>query len=142
MIYRMTHATIYVSDIGEAVDFYRDKLGVTGIRTAEEFPDYVELPTEGATIALVRPAEGSAGEGQAGGRVTGPRLPSPTSGHSTRSSSARASCSHSQSAEQPWGGLMATLVDPDGNALSLPSPLASQYRQRRPVSPTDTIWSS
>ncbi len=77
MIYRMTHATIYVSDIGEAVDFYRDKLGVTGIRTAEEFPDYVELPTEGATIALVRPAEGSAGEGQAGGRVTGLTLTVP-----------------------------------------------------------------
>jgi len=119
MLNRIGWIQVFVSDMDRAVEFYADTLGI-GVRArSPDFPDFVELATEGAILALNRPGdEWPQGKGLIG-RVTGITLTVPDIETAYRSLSAKGVRFSGPPAKQPWGAMMTSLFDPDGNELSL-----------------------
>ena len=107
---------IFVSDMDRAVDFYADTLGIDVRNRSAEFPEFVELATQGTILALnSEPPEGK----DVIGRFTGITLTVPDIEGAYRSLSGEGVRFSGPPAKQPWGGTMTSLFDPDGNEISL-----------------------
>ncbi|MFQ5880679.1 MAG: VOC family protein [Dehalococcoidia bacterium] len=119
MAYRTTHIMVFVSDMPRAIQFYREALGMSGIVTSPEFPDYVELPTEGATVSLMRPADEWPEGKTAIGRTTGITLTVSDLDGLYRTLSEKGVRFSRAPTKEPWGGIMTSFFDPDGNEISL-----------------------
>ena len=52
MLNKVGWVLVYVSDIDRAVRFYADTLGMGVRNRSPEFPEFVELATEGAILSL------------------------------------------------------------------------------------------
>jgi lactoylglutathione lyase len=120
---RLWYATVYVRDFARALAFYRDVLGLP-LRFADEKFGFASFATPGAgfTIATVDGSDpeqlrlvgrhtglafgvGDLDETYAAWRASGVAFPLPPT-------------------QQPWGGRLAQLADPEGNLLTL-----DQYRE-------------
>lgn len=110
---------VFVSDMERAVDFYSSALGIPVRNRSDEFPDFVEMATEGAVLGLNRPADDRPDEKALIGRPTGITLIADDL-HSVHSSlSAKGVRFSSPPTPMPWGALMTTVFDPDGNGIDL-----------------------
>ena len=116
MFNRIGWVQVFVSDMDRAVDFYENSLGITVRNRSPEFPEFVELATEGTILALN--SVGDEGK-QLVGRVTGITLTAPDVEAAHRSLSAKGVRFSRPPARQPWGGLMTSFFDPDGSEISL-----------------------
>jgi catechol 2,3-dioxygenase-like lactoylglutathione lyase family enzyme len=110
---------IFVSDVEASVRFYRDVVGMEGVRTATEYPEYAELPTEGATVSLMRPPDEWIEGMQSIGRLTGIVLTVPKLEELYQRLSGRGVQFSRPPEREFWGGLMTSFYDPDGNEISL-----------------------
>jgi predicted enzyme related to lactoylglutathione lyase len=113
---RIGWVQVFVSDMDRAVDFYENSLGIAVRNRSPEFPEFVELATEGTILALN--SVGDEGK-QLVGRVTGITLTAPDVEAAHRSLSAKGVRFSRPPVRQPWGGLMTSFFDPDGNEISL-----------------------
>ena len=116
MLNRIGWVQVFVSDMDRAVDFYENSLGIGVRNRSPEFPEFVELATEGTILALN--SVGDEGK-QLVGRNTGITLAVPDVEAAHRSLSAKGVRFSRPPARQPWGGLMTSFFDPDGNEISL-----------------------
>ncbi len=72
-MWKVGWAIIHVSDIKRAADFYENKVGIPIRHRSDEFPEFVELDTEGgATLALNQVEDKSDIGGQTGITLTVP----------------------------------------------------------------------
>jgi predicted enzyme related to lactoylglutathione lyase len=106
---------IFVSDMDRAVEFYAETLGIGMRNRSPDFPEFVELDTEGSVLALNSEPPGN----DAVGRFTGITLTVPDVEGAYRSLSEKDVRFSAPPARQPWGGIMTSLFDPDGNEVSL-----------------------
>jgi predicted enzyme related to lactoylglutathione lyase len=115
---RVWYVNLFVHDLGRAVDFYQHKLGLP-LRFRDDAFGYAAFGTEGAGLSLARvdPAAGNA----AGlvGRHTGVALGVPDLQAAHAELAARGVAFDMPPTRQPWGGMLATFRDPDGNVLYL-----------------------
>jgi predicted enzyme related to lactoylglutathione lyase len=114
---RLWYVNVFVSDFDQAVDFYETKLGLPLKFRDEEF-GYASFGTEGAGLALARVGPEDGAE-QLVGRQTGVGLgvrDLKAAYEEMRSSGVEFTMPPT---EQPWGGVLATFSDPDGNILYL-----------------------
>jgi predicted enzyme related to lactoylglutathione lyase len=119
MLKRIGWIQVFVSDMERAVQFYADTLGI-GVRTrSPDFPEFVELATEGTILALNRPSDQWPEGTRLIGRFTGITLTVPDIESAHRSLSAKGVRFSRSPAKEPWGGTMTSLFDPDGNEISL-----------------------
>ena len=110
---------VFVSDMDRAVRFYADTLGIGVRNRSPEFPEFVELATEGATLALNSVGNERPDGNKLVGRFTGITLTVPDIEDAYRSLSAKGVRFSGAPTRQPWGGTMTSLLDPDGNEISL-----------------------
>jgi len=96
-----------------AVEFYEKSLGIPVKARSDEFPVWVEMATDGVTLALNSAAPDLVG------RPTGITFMVPDLRGFYDQAQARGVRFSSPPERQPWGGLIATLVDPDGNEIGL-----------------------
>ena len=110
---------VFVSDMDRAVEFYADTLGI-GIRNrSPDFPEFVELATEGTILALNSVGDDWP-EGKALiGRFTGITLTASDLEDAYQSLSGKGVRFSGPPVRQPWGGMMTSFFDPDGNEISL-----------------------
>ena len=115
MLNKVGWVVVYVSDMDRAVRFYADTLGMGVRNRSSEFPEFVELATEGTILSL---NSGPEAKGLIG-RPTGITL-TLSDMEGTYSSLSEQGVRFSGSpTKQPWGGVMTSLFDPDGNEISL-----------------------
>ena len=116
MINRVGWVQVFVSDMNRAVDFYENSLGIAVRNRSPEFPEFVELATEGTILALH-----SAGDDdrQLIGRNTGITLTVSDVDAAYRSLSAKGVRFSQPPQRQPRGSAMTSFFDPDGNEISL-----------------------
>lgn len=110
---------VFVSDMDRAVHFYADTLGIGVRNRSPEFPEFVELATEGATLALNSVSDEWPEGSKLVGRVTGITLTVPDVEDAYRSLSAKGVRFSGAPTKQPWGGTLTSLFDPDGNEIDL-----------------------
>ncbi len=119
MFKKVGYVQVFVSDMDRAVEFYGDALGI-GVRDRHpEYPDFVTLATEGTTLALRRPGDDWPEGKKQIGRFTGIDLTVPDIEGVYRSLSAKGVRFSRPPTREPWGGVMTSLFDPDGNEISL-----------------------
>lgn len=111
---RVGYVQIFVSDMKRAIQHYQ-KLGIFVQDESEDFPEFVTLATEGASLAL------HSGEPDKSliGRRTGITIVVPDLPKLYEEASAAGVKFEGPPEMQPWGGLMTQAVDPDGNSVSL-----------------------
>lgn len=107
-----------VSDIGPAVTFYRDKLGLT-LRDQQE--EWAELEIQGLKVGL-NAHEGEETPGNGGGVLA--LRPKGGLDAAMQELQGKGVPFTGGVSEQPWGRL-ATFQDPDGNELQLYEPPSS-----------------
>lgn len=110
---------VFVSDMDRAVHFYADTLGMGVRNRSPEFPEFVELATEGATLALNSVGDEWPEGKELVGRFTGITLTVPDIDDAYGSLSRKGVRFSGTPTKQPWGGTMTSLFDPDGNEISL-----------------------
>jgi predicted enzyme related to lactoylglutathione lyase len=106
---------IFVSDMDRAVEFFAETLGIGVRNRSPEFPEFVELATEGTVLALNSEAE----RNDVVGRFTGITMTVPDIEGAYRSLLDKGVRFSAPPARQPWGGTMTSLFDADGNEISL-----------------------
>lgn len=111
------HAMIYVRDVGRALEFYRDVLGLKVISVVEGGPGYARLraPSGRGTIAL----HGTMGEPIAEGSAIRLYFEVKQLDAFCRSLAAQGVVIRKMPAPMPWGWRHAYLDDPDGHEVSL-----------------------
>jgi predicted enzyme related to lactoylglutathione lyase len=110
---KIGYIAVFVSDMNRAVDFYEKKLGMSVKARSEEFPVWVEMATEGATFAL------NSATPELVGRPTGITfMVGDLQGLYDRMQAGGVRFS-APPERPPWGGLTATVLDPDGNEIGL-----------------------
>jgi predicted enzyme related to lactoylglutathione lyase len=109
---------IFVSDLGRAVEFYRDTLGLP-LQFEEEKFGYASFSPDGIRLGLARVDPSSPGSSELVGRHTGVGFGVPDLDAAHRQLAAKAVHFTMVPTEQPWGGYMATFADPDGNLFYL-----------------------
>ena len=119
MAFKVGWAIIYVSDMQRAVEFYGDTVGIGVRTTSEEFPEFVELATEGAILALHSVDPGWSDNQKRIGRPTGITITVPDIDSVYRSMSAKGVRFSQPPKTEPWGGKTTTFFDPDGNETAL-----------------------
>lgn len=110
---------VFVSDMDRAVHFYADTLGMGVRNRSSESPELVELATEGTILALSSVDSEWANGNELVGRFTGITLTVPDIEDAYRSLSAKGVRFSGTPTRQTWGGTMTSLLDPDGNEISL-----------------------
>jgi len=107
---------VFVSDMERAVQFYADALGIGVRNRSPDFPEFVELATEGTILAL-----NSVGPDRPNliGRATGITLTVPDIETVYRSLSAGGVRFSRPPAKEPCGASMTSFFEPDGNEISL-----------------------
>jgi predicted enzyme related to lactoylglutathione lyase len=106
---------IFVSDMDRAVEFYAETLGIGLRNRSPEFPEFVELATEGTVLALNSEPERK----DVVGRFTGITMTVPDVEGAYASLLDKGVRFSAPPSRQPWGGTMTSLFDPDGNEVSL-----------------------
>ena len=116
MLMRIGWVVVFVSDMERAVQFYADTVGIGVRNRSPDFPEFVELATEGTILAL-----NSVGPDRPNliGRVTGITLTVPDIESVYRSLSAKGVRFSRPPTREAWGASMTSLFDPDGNEISL-----------------------
>jgi lactoylglutathione lyase len=115
---RVNYAIVFVSDMGRAVAFYRDTLGLP---LRFESPHWTEFATDGATLALhhtggASPRAGGPGEPGAGSCRPGLQVADLDEFH-RRMVAHGVSCV--QEPKAAFGARVAQYADPDGLVLSV-----------------------
>ena len=120
---RLWYATVYVRDFPSALAFYRDRLGLP-LRFADEKFGFASFATPGAgfTIARVDPADPQ--QERLVSRHTGIAFGVDDLQKTYETWLARGVSFPLPPTQQPWGGTLAQLADPEGNLLTV-----DQYRQ-------------
>ena len=115
---RIDYSIVFVSDMARSVAFYRDLLGIP---LRFESPEWTELATEGATLALHATDEPAPGGGEDAGNPAGsarPGLAVPDlDGLHERLVAAGVRCV--QEPTELHGARLAQYLDPDGLRVSL-----------------------
>ena len=113
---RIGWVVVFVSDMERAVQFYADTVGIGVRNRSPDFPEFVELATEGTILAL-----NSVGPDRPNliGRVTGITLTVPDIESVYRSLSAKGVRFSRPPTREAWGASMTSFFDPDGNEISL-----------------------
>lgn len=114
---RIWYVNIFVTNFQNALEFYRDKLGLQVVVEDEGF-GYASFDTQGAgfAIAVVDP-DGE--QASLVGRLTGIGWGVANVDDTYSALRDRGVNFSSPPAKQPWGGYMAMLEDPDGNVFYL-----------------------
>jgi len=116
MLFRVGWVQVFVSDMDRSVEFYDNSVGI-GVRTrTPEFPEFVELATEGTILALNRVGDE---QRHLMGRDTGITLTVPDIEAVYRSLSSKGVRFSRPPAREPWGAIMTSFFDPDGNEISV-----------------------
>jgi predicted enzyme related to lactoylglutathione lyase len=118
MDFALAVVRIFVSDWERAIHFYTETLGIPTSYRSDEY-GWAELDTGAAKLALERVAPGDT-EGQSlTGRFVGVSLRVADVDATYVLLSKRGVEFPGIPREQPWGGMLAHLSDPDGNVLTL-----------------------
>jgi predicted enzyme related to lactoylglutathione lyase len=112
------YVNIFVTDFDRAVDFYQNTLELPLAFRDDEF-GYASFHPPGAGLSLARVDAGSADAASLVGRHTGVGLGVPDLHAAHAELESRGVEFTLPPTVQPWGGLLATFVDPDGNVLYL-----------------------
>ena len=120
---RLWYATVYVRDFGRALAFYRDVLGLP-LRFADEKFGFASFATTGAGFTIARIDDADPGQRGLVGRHTGVAFGVDDLEKTYADWRARGVAFPLPPTQQPWGGRLAQLADPEGNLLTL-----DQYRQ-------------
>ncbi|MCZ6458284.1 MAG: VOC family protein [Gammaproteobacteria bacterium] len=114
---RIWYVNVYVSDFNKSLEFYRDKMGLSVVVEDANF-GYASFDTQGAgfAIAAVQP---DSEQSSLVGRQTGIGWGVENVDDTYDSLRERGVEFTSPPQEQPWGGYMAMLQDPDGNVFYL-----------------------
>lgn len=115
---RVNYAIVFVSDMGRAVSFYRDTLGLP---LRFESPSWTEFATEGTTLVLhltgeQRASSEPSGDAQPGRCRPGLSVPDLEKFHE-RMVARKVPCV--QEPKDVFGARVAQYVDPDGLVLSV-----------------------
>ena len=110
---------VFVSDIDRAVEFYEKTLGMGVRNRSPEFPEFVELDTEGTILALNSVGDEWSEGKKMVGRFTAITLTVPDVEAVYSSLSSKGVRFSGPPARQPWGAVMTSFFDPDGNEISL-----------------------
>ncbi len=118
MDYKLYVVRIYVKDWPAALSFYKDKLGMETSFENEEM-GWAQLRVGGAELAIERVEPGDA-EGEAlVGRHLGVSLAVDDIASVHKTLVERGVEFKSPPEVQPWRGVLAHLLDPDGNVITL-----------------------
>jgi predicted enzyme related to lactoylglutathione lyase len=115
---RLWYVNLFVRDLDRAVEFYQQKLGLPLRFRHDEF-GYAAFATEGAGLSLARVDPAAVDAGELVGRHTGVGLGVPDIHSAHAELAARGVEFTMPPTRQPWGGMLATFRDPDGNVLYL-----------------------
>jgi lactoylglutathione lyase len=118
MTIRIGYANIYVSDLGRAVDFYHDVLGLPLLFRADQF-SYARLDAGAIDLGLAAVDPAASNFAGMVGRHTGIGLAVPDIDEAYEQLSAKGVAFPMVPSTQPWGERPALLADPDGNVLYL-----------------------
>jgi len=114
---RMWYATVYVFDLEEAVEFYRDRIGLP-LRFMDEEFGYASFGAEGAGFALAR-VDPESEQAALVGRHTGIGLGVEDLEGAYVELRERGVEFTMPPTRQAWGGILSMFRDPDGNVLFL-----------------------
>jgi len=106
LIKKIPHITIGVSDLKKSVSFYQD---VLGLEKLGEWQDYAIFDVAGATLGLQTKAKLEI------------CLLVDDVDKAYRSLKDKGATFVTEPKDQPWGGRAATIVDPDGNSVTVES---------------------
>jgi predicted enzyme related to lactoylglutathione lyase len=120
---RLWYATVYVRDFERALAFYRDTLGLP-LRFADEKFGFASFATPGAGFTIAQVDDTDPGQRGLAGRHTGVAFGVDDLDETYASWRARGVDFPLPPTQQPWGGRLAQLADPEGNLLTL-----DQYRE-------------
>jgi predicted enzyme related to lactoylglutathione lyase len=115
---RLWYVNLFVSDLERAIEFYERKLGLPLRFRHDEF-GYAAFGTEGAGLSLARVERGAENFAELVGRHTGVGLGVPDIHAAHAELAGRGVEFTMPPTQQPWGGMLATFRDPDGNVLYL-----------------------
>jgi len=118
MGFELAVVRIFVSDWERALRFYTETLGIPASYRSDEY-GWAELDTGSARLALERVAPDDAEGRSLTGRFIGVSLRVDDVDATYVALSKRGVEFPGIPREQPWGGILAHLRDPDGNILTL-----------------------
>jgi predicted enzyme related to lactoylglutathione lyase len=115
---RIWYVNVFTTDLKRAVGFYRDVLGLP-LRFEDEKFGYASFGVGGVGLGIARVEPDAAESRGLVGRHTGVGFGVPDLGAAHRALAAQGVRFTMPPTKQPWGGTMATFVDPDGNVFYL-----------------------
>jgi predicted enzyme related to lactoylglutathione lyase len=115
---RIWYVNVFVSDLARAVAFYRDELGLP-LRFQDEKYGYASFANAGVGLGIARVDAGDPGSASLLGRHTGVAFGVPDLDAAHRELEAKGVRFTMPPSVQPWGGILATFADPDGNVFYL-----------------------
>jgi lactoylglutathione lyase len=124
---------IFVHDIGRAIEFYRDALGLAVTKQGSFGAEFLEGETHVSVHPAVHPQAKSLV-----GRHTGITLFVPDLLHYCGELHERGVRFATEPTQQSWG-IMAMVADPDGNVLALWEDKLPQHQEHAPVDQADGI---
>jgi predicted enzyme related to lactoylglutathione lyase len=119
---RVWYATVYVRDFERALRFYRDELGLP-LRFADDKFGFASFATPGAGFTIARVDPNDPEQHKLVGRHTGIAFGVDDLQKTYEAWLASGVHFELPPTQQPWGGTLAQLADPEGNLLTL-----DQYR--------------
>ena len=114
---RVWYVTVYVFEFEDAVEFYRDRIGLP-LRFMDEEFGYASFGTEAMGFAIARVDQDSE-QASLVGRHTGVGLGVPDLAAAYSELRGRGVEFTMSPTRQAWGGLLSMFRDPDGNVLFL-----------------------
>jgi predicted enzyme related to lactoylglutathione lyase len=115
---RIWYVNLFATDLARAVEFYRTKVGLP-LRFQDEKFGYASFATEGAGFAIARVDPKDPSQAGLAGRHTGVAIGVPDLAKAYRELTARGVEFTMPPTKQPWGGMLATFRDSEGNVLYL-----------------------
>lgn len=115
---KVWYVNIFVTDFDQAVNFYQQKLGLP-LQFREEQFGYASFKTAGAGLALARVDPNAGNAAELVGRHTGIGLGVPDIDAAYKELTAKGVKFTMPPTKQPWGGVLATFADSEGNILYL-----------------------
>jgi predicted enzyme related to lactoylglutathione lyase len=115
---RIWYVNVFVRDLGRAVAFYRDTLGLP-LQFEDEKFGYASFAPEGVRFGVARVDPSAPGSAALVGRQTGVGFGVPDLDAAHRELEAKGVRFPMAPSKQPWGGYMATFADVDGNLFYL-----------------------
>jgi len=112
---KIGYVNVFVSDLGRAIGFYRDTLGLALQHAAEEH-GYASFQAGAVSLGLAVPGED---QGELVGRHTGVGFAVADLEAEHARLAGEGVAFTMPPSRQPWGGFMATFTDPDGNVYYL-----------------------